>query len=109
MTRVLAEVSKTLKVIGHPRRPKMLRHMVDGERSVGELAASIVIREPAASPHLAVLRRDDLVQPRREGQAVRYAIARPIARVVIPTLFDFYRAPSAIPQIVQTPLVKTGA
>jgi DNA-binding transcriptional ArsR family regulator len=65
------------KVLTDPKRLLLLAALRDGDRAVGELAASIGSSLPNASQHLAVLRAAGLVDGRREGAAVRYHLAEP--------------------------------
>ena len=65
------------KVLTDPKRLHLLAALRDGERTVGELAASIASSLPNASQHLAVLRSAGLVDGRREGATVRYRLAEP--------------------------------
>jgi ArsR family transcriptional regulator len=65
------------KVLTDPKRLLLLAALRDGDRTVGDLAASIGASLPNASQHLAVLRSAGLVDGRREGAAVRYRLAEP--------------------------------
>ena len=56
-------------------RLKLLALMVDGEVSVGFLAESLGESQPKISRHLAYLRSVGLVNTRRDGKWVYYAIA----------------------------------
>lgn len=69
-------VTELMKVLSNRTRLLALCHLVDGERSVGELARFLGIREQAMSQQLALLRKDGLVTPRRDGQTIYYALAR---------------------------------
>ena len=62
----------------------------DGEKSVGELAQQSGSKLPAVSQQLALLRKDDLVTTRREGQTVFYALLGEEARQVIGVLFNLF-------------------
>lgn len=96
MARAAGQASDLLKAIGHPHRLMLLCRMLDGERSVGELAAALGIRESTTSQHLALLRRDGLVRPRREAQTIHYSLCSEEARRVMTTLFELYcPAPAA--------------
>ena len=64
--------------------------LVEGERSVGDLADLLDIREAAASQQLALLRKDGLVTPRREGRTIYYSLAGDAPRRVLETLYDLY-------------------
>jgi ArsR family transcriptional regulator, virulence genes transcriptional regulator len=65
------------KVLTDPKRLLLLAALRNGDRTVGELAATIGTSLPNASQHLAVLRSAGLVDGRREGAAVRYRLAEP--------------------------------
>jgi DNA-binding transcriptional ArsR family regulator len=66
--------------------------LVEGRRSVGELAEFLGIRDSTVSQHLAVLRRDGVVSAQRQGQTICYAIASAQARKVMRTLYCVYCA-----------------
>ena len=71
------EVSDLLRALAHPARLLLLCQMTEGRPTVGELARRIGRSEPAVSQQLARLRLEGLVRAERDGQAVRYAVARP--------------------------------
>jgi DNA-binding transcriptional ArsR family regulator len=96
MSVAAGKASDLLKAIGHPHRLMLLCQMIERERTVGELAAALGIRESTTSQHLALLRRDGLVQPRREAQTVWYSIASESARRIMETLFELYCAPAPL-------------
>jgi DNA-binding transcriptional ArsR family regulator len=74
--------SELLKALANRHRLLILCQLIDGERSVGELAAFLGIRDSTVSQHLAILRRDDLVDSRRDGQTIWYSISSAPARLV---------------------------
>jgi ArsR family transcriptional regulator, virulence genes transcriptional regulator len=84
------QASELLKSLANRHRLLILCQLVDGERSVGDLAAFVGVRDSTVSQHLALLRKDGLVQARREGQTIYYAIASDPARQVLETLFAVY-------------------
>ena len=55
------------KVLGNESRLKILGLLANQERSVGELAALLDLREPTVSHHLAAMKELDLVNVRAEG------------------------------------------
>lgn len=79
-----------LKVLGHARRLEILCHLIDGERSVGELTAAIGTSQPAVSQQLMRLRADGLVTTQRQGKSILYAIARPEISKVVSALRDAF-------------------
>lgn len=59
------------KVMANESRLKLLGHLANGERSVGELAQLVELREPTVSHHLATMKELGLVTVRSDGN-VRY-------------------------------------
>ncbi|MFN4293623.1 MAG: ArsR/SmtB family transcription factor [Thermoflexales bacterium] len=65
------------KALAHPVRLAILEQLRSGEKSVGELQASLNADQPTISQHLARLRVSDLVQARKEGTTTYYAARDP--------------------------------
>jgi DNA-binding transcriptional ArsR family regulator len=65
------------QVLASPIRLGVMRLLLDGERSVGDLLSEMGIAQPRLSNHLACLRTCGLVRTRRQGNFVYYAIADP--------------------------------
>jgi DNA-binding transcriptional ArsR family regulator len=65
------------KTLGHPARIRVLEVLRDGEHSVGQLVPEVGIEASHLSQQLAVLRRANLVQTRKEGSTVFYSVADP--------------------------------
>jgi ArsR family transcriptional regulator, virulence genes transcriptional regulator len=82
-----------LKAMANRHRLLILCQLVDRERSVGELAEFLGIRDSAVSQHLTLLRKDGLVTARRDGQTIWYSIASPEARTLLSTLYSTFCAP----------------
>ena len=82
-----------LRTLANPHRLMIVCRLVEGEHSVGELAAALDLRCSTVSQHLAVLRRERLVRARRDAQTIWYSLASKPARAVLETLFRLYCAP----------------
>jgi DNA-binding transcriptional ArsR family regulator len=65
------------QVLASPIRLAVVRLLLDGERCVGDLIEALGIAQPRLSNHLACLRNCGLVQTRRQGNFIYYAIADP--------------------------------
>lgn len=61
-----------LKLLADPTRLRLVRALLHGEHSVGELAEHVGSRQPAVSQHLAKLRWAGLVTSRRDGNRIHY-------------------------------------
>ena len=64
--------------------------LTEGEKSVGQLAEAIDARDTAVSQQLAVLRRERIVRPRREGQTMFYRVVDPNVAEVLEFLYAKY-------------------
>lgn len=73
MSRQTADGS-VFTAVADPTRRAILASLCAGERSVGELMEPLDLAQSAFSQHLAVLRRANLVQARREGRLQMYSI-----------------------------------
>jgi DNA-binding transcriptional ArsR family regulator len=93
MRNAAGPASDLLKALANPHRLMIVCQLIDGARSVGQLAAFLGIRDSTVSQHLALMRRDGLVSASRDGQTIWYAINSPEARAVLETLFALYCAP----------------
>jgi len=74
VNKMTAELFKT---IGHPVRIKILHLLQGGERCVCEMIEEIDIEQSNFSQHLGILKKQGLLDSRKEGQRVIYWIAYP--------------------------------
>jgi DNA-binding transcriptional ArsR family regulator len=84
------ESSALLKALSNRHRLLILCQLIDGEKSVGQLADSIGVRDSTASQHLALLRRDRIIAGRRDGQTIWYRIASEPALAIMQVLYAAY-------------------
>jgi ArsR family transcriptional regulator, virulence genes transcriptional regulator len=89
------EATGLLKALANRHRLIILCQLTEQERSVGELAGLLEIRDSTVSQHLALLRKDGIVTARRDGQTIWYSIGSPQAREIVRTLYRIYCAPAA--------------
>lgn len=90
MEKNLNEASVLLKAMASPNRLMLLCVLADGERSVGDLAEELDLRQATVSQHLARLRQEGLVETRRDAQSIYYSIADKAASDVIKTLYKHF-------------------
>ena len=104
MQSAAARASELLKALANPHRLMIVCQLIDHDRSVGELAHLLTLRDSTVSQHLALLRRDGLVDTRRDGQTIWYSIASQAARELLETLYRVYCQPaSACAVVAETP------
>ena len=88
------DASEFLKALAHESRLVILCLLVDGEKSVMELAELLGERQPAVSQQLARLKGEHLVRARRDGKHIYYSLARDEVRAMIVALHAAFCAPS---------------
>ena len=93
MAAAAGAASDLLKALASPHRLIILCQLTEGERSVGDLATFLGLRDSTVSQHLALLRRDGLVRARRDGQTIWYSVSSQAARQVLGVLFDIFCKP----------------
>lgn len=86
------QASRLLKSLANERRLLILCHLIQGEKSVGELERLVGLSQSALSQHLARLRKEALVTTRREAQSIFYSVASDEAKAVLATLYELYCA-----------------
>ena len=84
------EAAQLLKALANENRLLVLCTLAQGELSVGQLNEQVELSQSALSQHLALLRRDGLVQTRRSAQQVFYSLMEGPAQQIIATLHDVY-------------------
>jgi len=95
MKSAAGQASELLKALSNPHRLMIICQLIERERSVGELAQLLKLRDSTVSQHLGLLRRDGLVETRRDAQTIWYSIASAPARELLMTLYRIYCGPSA--------------
>ena len=90
-----ADATRYLKALANQNRLLILCHLIDGEKSVGELERAIGLRQPTLSQQLARLRSGNLVRTRRDAKSIYYSIADGDIRSVLLVLYGKFCTPRA--------------
>lgn len=85
-----ANAATLVKALAHEARMQILCHLIEGEKSVGELEALLGLRQAAVSQQLARLREQGLVTSRRDGRARLYRISDRRAHAVVSLVHQLY-------------------
>lgn len=83
---VILDSAPLLKAMANENRLRILCLLREGEMSVSELNSKLELSQSALSQHLAVLRREELVNTRRASQTIYYSLRGKHAEAVIDTL-----------------------
>jgi DNA-binding transcriptional ArsR family regulator len=84
------QASVLLKAMSNRYRLLILCQLTRGEHSVGQLEGVVGLSQSALSQHLARLRRDKLVQTRRNAQTIFYSLNGRHVERVLQTLHDVF-------------------
>ena len=82
--------ARLLKALSNEKRLLIVCTLFKGERSVGELEEIVGLSQSALSQHLARLRRDKVVNTRREAQTIYYSLHDEAANRVLECLYTIY-------------------
>lgn len=88
------EASILLSAMANTKRLMVLCNLVEGEKSVGQLAQIVGLSPAALSQHLGKMRALRLVETRRDGQIINYRLASGEVREILQTLYRLYCAPA---------------
>jgi DNA-binding transcriptional ArsR family regulator len=89
----VGRAASLLRLLGNERRLMILCQLANGELSVGQLQPRVGLSQSALSQHLALLREENIVATRRDGQMIHYRIADTAALRVIATLAELFCPP----------------
>jgi len=81
-----------LKVMSNENRLLILCTLMNQEMSVTELNEHINLSQSALSQHLAVLRREKVVETRRESQTIYYLVKSPEIIRLLDVLHELFCA-----------------
>ncbi len=90
MRKNAARAEMLLKQLANANRLVVLCQLVDGEKTVGELAESVGLSQSALSQHLAKLREAGLVESDRRGQMIYYRISSMEAQALLSMLYFMF-------------------
>jgi ArsR family transcriptional regulator, virulence genes transcriptional regulator len=88
------KVPPMLKALANEKRLLIVCSLCNGEKNVGELEAIVGLSQSALSQHLARLRRDGIVDTRRDAQTIYYSIKDPHVPKLLQTISDLFGPPS---------------
>lgn len=85
-----AHAVELLKAMANEWRLMILCQLADGEKTVSELQDTLGLSQSALSQHLAVLRRERIVNSRKHAQSVSYSLAGEDAPKVMKALHEVF-------------------
>ena len=92
MAQSATRASALMKTLGHKDRLMILCHLAGGEKSVGQIAELLEIPQSPLSQHLSRMRKEDLVDTRREAQTIYYSLKSGEASRIVEVLYELFCA-----------------
>jgi DNA-binding transcriptional ArsR family regulator len=89
------KASALMRTLGHKGRLLILCQLAGGEKSVGELSDSLNIPQSPLSQHLSRMRKEGLVETRRQAQSIYYSVKADEVGRIIDCLYGLYCADDA--------------
>ncbi len=77
MPELSAFTAEFFKALAHPLRIKILDALRQGEVGVNELSSRLGVEQSTLSQQLAILRKSNIVEGRKEAQSVFYSVRDP--------------------------------
>ncbi len=77
MPELSAFTAEFFKALAHPLRIKILNALRQGEVGVNDLSSRLGVEQSTLSQQLAVLRKSNIVEGRKEAQNVFYSVRDP--------------------------------
>jgi DNA-binding transcriptional ArsR family regulator len=100
------------KTLAHAKRLIILALLAKGEKSVGEIAEALDVPLSNVSQHLSVLKSQNLVLARKDGQTVYYSLADKriiqACTLIRSVLLDLMKERGLVAQEIDPKYVVTG-
>ena len=90
MAKSAGRASALMKTLGHRDRLMILCQLADGEKSVGQIADLLEIPQSPLSQHLSRMRKEGLVETRREAQTIYYSLKSGEASRIVEVLYELF-------------------
>jgi len=90
LRRAAGDAALMLRSLAHQDRLLLLCKLSQGELCVSDLEFQLGIQQPSLSQQLGVLRREGLVDTRREGKHIFYRIADQRVLNILQTLYTLF-------------------
>ena len=81
----LFDLADLFKVLGDSTRLRIMFVLIDGKRSVGDIAETLGMSQSAISHQLKSLRESNLVKSERDGKSILYELADDHVKIIFKT------------------------
>lgn len=84
------QAAEFMKGLASPHRLMLLCHMAEQEKSVTELMEATGIPQTSVSQHLGKLKKEGIVEYRRDHKVLYYRISHPVALSIMQILYEHF-------------------
>lgn len=84
--------ANVFRALAHPTRIAIIESLRDGEKAAGAIIEELKIEQANASQHLAVLRSNNIVVGRKEGNQVFYSVRDRLLIEVLDNMRLYFQA-----------------
>jgi ArsR family transcriptional regulator, arsenate/arsenite/antimonite-responsive transcriptional repressor len=85
------QLTKTFAALSDQNRQKILDILKEKEMSVSEIGEKLQITMATLSHHLDILKRNELVSSRRQGQQILYSLNLSVMEEIEKEIIKFFR------------------
>lgn len=85
---IIQELSEFYKIFGDTTRLRILNILLEGEKSVGEIATTLDMSPSAISHQLQILRMTNLVKTSKIGKMVYYSLSDDHIKIILKYGFE---------------------
>ncbi|MFM7058419.1 MAG: ArsR/SmtB family transcription factor [Planctomycetota bacterium] len=92
----LERAAECLRTLAHPHRLRMIQMLLQGQFTVGQLAAACEIPSAMASEHLRLMQRCGFLRSQRCGRQVFYRVSEPHLQNIMGCIESRFGTESAV-------------
>ena len=83
-------IDEVFKALADPNRRRILRLLSKKEQTAGQIAQQFNISGPSMSHHFNVLKNEDLIRGRRDGQQIIYSLNTTVMQDAMTLFLDVF-------------------
>jgi len=80
--------ARILKILGHPLRLKIVAGLLQHPSCVKEIWECLVLPQAVVSQHLAILKKEGIIEGQRRGVEMHYAVVDSLTKRVVYSMIN---------------------
>jgi ArsR family transcriptional regulator len=78
--------ARILRTLGHPLRLKIVAGLVQHPSCVKEIWECLVLPQAVVSQHLAILKKEGIIEGQRRGVEMHYAVVDSLTKLIVDSM-----------------------